>query len=392
MPVTIEPSLDESLSIVEGHFGHESRGVMEVLLSAHATHLITDIEAGIGVMIEGPSGAGKTTLLRCFYGLEGQFYRSDDLTSSSFVSHDASRSEDELEKIDLLPRIQHKTLVCPDMAKWFDAPEEQIREKWSVFARVLDGDGYTRDSGSHGERGYTGDFPFNFMGATTPIPPRGHRVMSHVGNRLLFAWVGGDDKSVRDEVEDVINGTEYSKKVDQSNKAVRHYLGEMWDQYGEYGSVEWSSDAPTDVLDGIVYLTKLVRYARAPVVDGEPQREGPKRLAAMLHDLARGHALLCGREKVQMEDLEVCTRVALSTMPHKRRGIVRALVNPDTDDVLETSDVVLHTGVSRPTARKRIKLMEALDLGYAGTGDDGRETNQVTLARGFAWPEVLPFL
>lgn len=384
--------IDEPLAVIEENLGRESRDIMEVLLSCHATHLIHGIDAGLGIMIEGPPGCGKTTLLKSFYGLDGQIYRSDDLTPASFVSHDASRAEDELEEIDLLPKIRHKTLVCKDMATWFDGPEDTIREKWSVFAGVIDGVGYTRDTGTHGNRGYEGDYRFNFLGATTPIEPRGHRVMSHVGNRLLFTWMGGNGLSPEAEIEEVILGTDYEQKVKNCSVATRTYLRGLRQHYGGHGSVEWDREnTPSEVVSGITYLTELIRYARATVVDGEPMREGRKRPGSLLYDLARGHALLEGRETVLMDDLAVCARAALDTMPHRRRGVVRALVSPETGDTITTGTVEAYTGFSAPTARDYMDIVEDLGLGMVETVDEKFKPTKLTIMPGFEWPESLPY-
>lgn len=388
---TARSALTTPLDVVEEQLGQESRDVMEVLLSAHATHLLDGMMAGLGVMIVGPSGCGKTTLLRAFYDLDGQVYRSEDLTSASFVSHDASRSAEELEEIDLLPRIRHKTLVCADMAPWFQGPEEVIGKKWGVFASVMDGDGYSRDSGSHGNRGYEGDYRFNFLGATTPIPPRGHRVMAHVGNRLLFTWMDGDSKSDREQTEEVILGDDYEAKVDACNKATRFYLGEVWDHYGGHAAVEWERDPSNEVLDAITYLAKLLRYARAPLVDGDPQREGAKRPVSMLYDLARGHALLAGREKVLMDDVEISARAALDTIPHKRRGVVKALVDPETGSTMDTDDVAIEADVSLPTARERMKELDKLGIARHLPPKGEQDPHTVMLRAEFEWPDEIPY-
>lgn len=389
---TDQPDPDALLSVIEDHLGPESRDVMEVLLSTHATHQIDGLMAGVGVMVEGPSGCGKTTLLRAFYGLNEQIYRSDDLTPASFVSADSSKTEEELEGIDLLPRLKHRTLVVPDMATWFNGPEEQIRDRYSKFATIMDGDGFTRDSGSQGTRGYTGDYRFNFIGATTPVSPRGHRVMSHVGNRLLFVAMNGEEETDREAIDDLFDGPEYRGTIDACREATHDYLTDLWDYHNGPGGVTWTSKPSEEVRDALHYLAQLIKYARAPLVEGEPQRENIKRVASMLWDLARGHALLYGREEVLMEDLEVCARAALSTMPAERRGTVRALVNPKTPPTLKTAEVARYGDMSPPTAKKRMDTIEDLEIGYTGTTTGrGGETKTLTIGPAFLWPKDLPF-
>lgn len=156
-------------STVLDNFDERMWHVIEAVMSVHATLFIDGIESCFGLIIEGPSGAGKSTALRPFEGVNSQFYRSDDVTPASFVSHDASRDEDELSQDDLLPRIKHKTLLNPEMANWFGGDWGVRKEKMARLVRVMDGRGFTSDSGTHGRRGYEGDYRFNFVGATTPL-------------------------------------------------------------------------------------------------------------------------------------------------------------------------------------------------------------------------------
>lgn len=165
------PSVMEVRKTVLEAFDERTWFVTEAALSIHATLLIKDIQDCMGLIIVGETGSGKSTVIRFFEGSLGSTYRSDDATPAAFVSADASRTEGELSDIDLLPKTCHRTLTSRDMATWFSGDQDAIRERMSIMAHLMDGDGYTRDTGSHGQRGYTGDYRFNFLGASTPLPP-----------------------------------------------------------------------------------------------------------------------------------------------------------------------------------------------------------------------------
>jgi len=84
--------------------------------------------------------------------------------------------------------------------------------------------------------------------------------------------------------------------------------------------------------------------------------------------------------------------VALSTMPSKRRSLVRALLNPRDGGQLVRNEVQDSLGVSKPTALDRMELMDTLELAkYTEIDNDGRETKKLILEDEFQWPEVLPF-
>ncbi|MFD1644667.1 hypothetical protein [Haloarchaeobius litoreus] len=396
----ISPSFDTIRTTVLDEFDDRIWLALEGVLSAQATLLLADVEACTGIVITGASGTGKTTLLRFIedmtYDGEDLVYKCDDFTHAAFVSHDTSKDEEELAEIDLLPQIQNLTLAAMDMNTWFSGSEEKVKKNLSYFARVMDGNGLTRNTGGHGQRGYEGDYRFVLAGATTPIQSRVWDVMGNVGNRLLFHEMPRKD-NLEAVTDDVFGDTEYKEKVARCRSVVGSFMKELWQTHGGYGSVSWQTKASNEVQEAIAYLANLVSHARAPVeqVGGqvEPQREGAHRVMMALKHLARGHAFLCGRTRVKMDDVEVCARVALSTMHRKRRGIIRAVVDPTTAPEMTASEIETHdaTEASRKTILKRMNLLNDLDIGLVTKRNTGRDTTVFVLAADFAWPDQLPF-
>jgi energy-coupling factor transporter ATP-binding protein EcfA2 len=391
--LTDDVTLADVERVVCEEFDERTWDVTEAVLSAHATHLIQGQSGGTGLVITGPSGSGKTTILKFFEGLDEQIYRSDDVTPASFVSHDSSKSEEQLEEVDLLPRIKGKTLLSRDMATWFAGDQESVYKRMSIMAPLMDGDGYTRDSGSHGQRGYVGkEYRFNYIGATTPLSPRAWRVMGTVGNRLVFHEKQGtsDTDSV---VDDVIDGSDYSERVQRCNAIIRTFLCQLWDTAGGVGSVEFVNSLGPGVRSALKNLTRIVRSGRATVDDdGVPHQEGGHRIADTLLNIAKGRAVLNGRRQVTVEHLEMSGRIALSTIPEKRRPLIRALLDPDQEGVLTASDVEITLGVSRPTAHNRMDLIETLELAtVTESEEDGRHPKKIELKDDLRWPEELEF-
>ncbi|SDY03916.1 hypothetical protein [Halobellus clavatus] len=373
---------------VTDSFDKRTWHVIETVMSSHMTLCIDGLKSCFGLIIVGQSGTGKTTALDAFEGLHGQFYRTDEVTPASFVSHDSSKTEEELQQDDLLPKIKHQTVLNPEMAHWFSGDWDTRSDKWATLIRVMDGGGYTRNSGTQGERGYTGNYRFNFVGATTPLDERNWETMSHAGNRFLFHEMPAKaDQDVYDDI--YYSEIEYGDKVQAIQDVVQDFLTDRWEQVGGPEAVEWPSKLGEEVGEHLRYLSELVRHARAPE-DGEP--ESPHRLAESLRNLARGHALLYGRQEVTIEDLEVCGRVALSTMPAKRRPIVREVVQLDTGERLTKMDVADRLGVSRHTAKDRIELVE--ELGLAAAFEEtvqGGSTIAIGPETKFLWPSKITF-
>ncbi|UTF54475.1 hypothetical protein [Natronosalvus rutilus] len=362
--------------------------VTEAVMSVHATLFINGIESCFGLIVEGPSGAGKTTALKPFEGLHSQFYRSDEVTPASFVSHDASRDKDELADDDLIPRIKHKTLLNPEMANWFGGDWGVRKEKMARLVRVMDGTGFTSDSGTHGRRGYQGDYRFNFIGATTPLKQQDWEMMGHTGNRFLFVEMPSRDEE--DVYRNIVFGeSEYGQKVSEMTQSIQHYLDDLWSDHGGPNSVDWKKTPNENVGEGLMYLSRLVVHARAPM-GGEC--EDPGRITDMMKNIARGHALLYNRRQITIDDLEICGRVALSTVPKKRRDLLRELLQLDLGERLKTRNVIDRLGVAHETATDRMNTLDSLGLAYHDTETvQGGQTNVIELNPEFAWPKGLPF-
>lgn len=363
--------------------------VVETVMSVHATLFIDGIESCFGLIIEGPSGAGKTTALEPFEGIHSQFYRSDEVTPASFVSHDASRDEDELSSDDLLPRIKHKTLLNPEMANWFGGDWAVRKQKMARLVRVMDGSGFTSDSGTHGRRGYQGDYRFNFVGATTPLGQEDWEMMGHTGNRFLFIEMPGQQDDTDTYRKILEEEQEFGAKVNEMTDSIQGFLIDLWENLGGTNGIQWDKTMDDEIVEHLAYLSRLVVHARAPE-DG--MQEAPPRVVSMMKNLARGHALLHGRRQITGEDLDTCARVALSTVPKKRRDLLRELLQLDSSERLKTRDVIDRLGVAHETADDRMKTLHDLGLAHYTTETvQGGEANVIELNPEFIWPKKLPF-
>lgn len=98
------------------------------------------------------------------------------------------------------------------------------------------------------------------------------------------------------------------------------------------------------------------------------------------------------KREFTIEDMQVCARLALSTMPKERQPLVQALLAPTNHGELIAADFERVAGVSRPTAHARMELLDTLGIGrYSEAAEDGRKTKLVTVRPKFKWPEVVPF-
>ena len=173
--------------IVTRHFPN-SVPVVEACLANYFSLLLQDLSNCPALVLIGPLSSSKTTVLE-FLDTH-VIFPTDNFTPRSFVSHSANVEKSKLAtEVDLLPRIRHKMMVVKDLSPMFSKRADDVKEGMGVMTRVLDGRGYASDSGAHGHRGYSGDYVFGFLAATTPLGRNIWEMMSTLGPRLLFLQI-----------------------------------------------------------------------------------------------------------------------------------------------------------------------------------------------------------
>src|SRR5439155_20871051 len=106
--------------------------------------------------------SGKTIVLN-FFDVPELVYTTDNFTPAAFVTHASNVKRQDLDRVDLLPRIRYRTLIARDLAPLFGAKKDDVTKSLGILTRVLDGQGLETDSGLHGQRGYRGDYVFMLL-------------------------------------------------------------------------------------------------------------------------------------------------------------------------------------------------------------------------------------
>ncbi len=367
------PDITPVRQTIEEHFPGLWPAV-DVTLSTSATLILEDnANPGTVILNAGPSKI-KTTVAGMLAD-HPLCYVSDNFTPASFVSHAANVARNQLAQVDLLPRIRHKVLVTPELAPIFRGKEDELAQRFSIITRVLDGHGLMTDSGTHGRRGYRGDYLFAWIGCTTPFDAKVWRVMAQLGSRLFFFDM---DSAEEVSAEDLVNSNEetpYLTKLERCRAVVHPFLSDLFEHYGGIRGTQWNQKAdPREVRHWIAWLARLLAKMRSePVWESDPYRgdpqyapaktEMPWRAYAVLYNLARGHALVHGRTQLCWEDLPLVVQVTVSTMPTECRLVFKALVEnrgqPLTVAQTQAALKIKHLATAR-------KVMEGLDrLGVA---------------------------
>ena len=335
----VHEKVNQVRDLIEGHFPRLWTPV-DLGLSTCATLLLKDNVNPVAVIYVGDASSGKSTVAEMFADakVKGETfcYVSDDFTPAAFVSLAANVPTDKLDSVDLLLRIRHKVLVTPELATIFRGKEDDLTRIFCTLTRVLDGQGLMRDGGVHGRRGHRGDYVFAWLGCTTPFDKKVWKVMAQLGSRLFFLVLHQEQEVTLD---DLINPTNvpYGTRRDECRQGVHEMIAQLFETYGGVRGVEWDSQVDDmEIKRWIARCAMLLAKMRSEPTQvkensfGEDEyisgsAEMPYRAYAVLHNLARGHALVHGRRKLEWEDLPLIAKVTVSTMPPQFGQVFQAL-------------------------------------------------------------------
>lgn len=389
-------------SLTRQHYREELCQSIKAALGVIALLSIKGRDHCLVLVFEGGSGRGKSIIVRAIMSdrpaTEEFLSRVDDFTPASFVSHASNKTKKELESNDLLPQLKDKVMLTKELAPLFRDDEKELRQNFARLTSVLDGDGYKTHSGVHGRRGYTGRYVFNWVGATTPIPDRTHKIMAQLGNRILFHEVAGEEPS-EDDLLEFAKSYGANSAVQECNKIVNDFIE------GHFQRNPRESVDPESIKISEALLLEIIRYAKliasgrtevnidqsGDVEVGAP--EGPQRVILLLQTLARGLALVERRSEVTKDDLDVIRHIALSSIPVRRRELLRALLAKGR--TMSAAQVESALGLSRPTALARMKELAATGICKFTPGNPSTSTPAViTLEAEWQWvadePSALP--
>lgn len=301
---------------------------LEACLSTIGAAMLRDVNHCIGLILVGSPGGRKGTTLELL-GDDDPLLLEHKFTPASFVSHSATSTEEELQKIDLLPQIKHKILLTPELAPMFGQRYEDLINDISILTTVMDGKGYYSHSGVHGRRGYSGDYRFNMIAATTPLQHRDWQALGKLSSRWIFYDIG-------EETEQVDIRQDFGAKMAQCKSVVQAFIKDFWQGYA---TVDWDRSKESKLYAEVLPANaKAICRWRGLVQRQEahgynlPIVEVSKRLTETLYALARGHALLWGRQELKSGDVRFVTQLNRTNMPKDRLEIYRALYPYDEFD------------------------------------------------------------
>ena len=344
-----------------------------VLSCAAATRL--ERNHPLALILIGGASSGKTSLLMPLTtgaknsNLGRESIRIDDFTPASLVSHSANRSTEQLEKIDLLPKMRGKCAIVKEMAPMFTGHEDDLMRKFSILASILDGEGYVSSSGSHGERGYREKITFSLLGAVTPdvLTPKVFKSLNAVGPRFCF-W----DMPERYIDPAVWRGPgKERKKIEASvTQAIAGFVDQLFGKY-THGSISRDhftlSDEARSTLSHIAYLMAALRSRTSSqkdedgtVLESMGTTESPERAFRYLEQVVLGSALIDERSEVTSDDLVLALGIAMSSALPGRKRIIRTFFQSNQEQ--NANNLAVYTRSDGETVTKYVGQLINLQI------------------------------
>ncbi len=435
----VEKRYNDLKNIITNHYP-EAWPIMEFCLAVKS---IQNIHGNtlpfIGIILAKPSSL-KTTIIELFRKYDKTFY-SDSFTPNSMISHNSSLSEEQLQNVDMLPKMSNKFVLTPELAPIFTAKDDDLQKVLGIITRIVDGKGYESDSGAQGHRKYS-DIMFSWVGAAVEIQPKVWKLLSQLGFKIYFFRPILQEKSVND-ITIIINDNDYTLKNNEIQEVLLDYL-KVFDavpitdySYTDENhiiKIKWNSDLSKNdtigkeqakVLEYIAQIANLLAHLRGTVFvsqsktrkyqksqDSSNNNEGgggggreeeisfqteeldyetdspiiedPSRAAIVLRNLAIANSYSKGRNSLAKEDVKLIIQVALSTTRIHRSKILDLLLKNNGE--LITSKIVNELGMSEHIARKTMREFQALGIGQVmSISNYGNSELKLQLNKKFNW-------
>jgi predicted transcriptional regulator len=362
----------------------------------------------IGIILGRPSSY-KTVVLNLLKPWYCTFY-TDSFSPKAWITHTtAVDSEEELMRIDMLPKVKDRHFLTPELAPIFTTEEKDLGLILGAITRIADGHGYGSDSGAHGHREY-GDTMFVWTGAAVDIPYKIYKLLAGLGFKIYFFRLPYKEKTEDELLKQMKE--RFNEKKASIESALYEYL--IWfeigpdlihDEQSGLRRMRWNDESDDEqALRWIVKLAAVLKHLRCiakawDIKDDSQgsnygysvtQPESPERAIEVLRNLARGHALLTGRNFITLEDIPIVVKTVLSTANIDKVGLVRLLIA--NNGKLTTKEIEKSLNVTRTTALRNmveLKVIGLVDLEEEIVSATGRNPQynkkSITLKKEFNW-------
>lgn len=382
---------------------HESKIYFAIKIGlASAIQMKIDEETRPFTILFNGNITNKEIIMDSFKKMPDVFY-VDSFTSKSFVTHSARHSTKNLKDIDLLPKIRNKVMLTSNVDSTFSGNKPTVNDNVRMLDIVLEGKGYESHSAVHGVRGYNGNYDFVWLGTINQINRRISDAIGIMNNKPLFFRLDDNQKPEKINMKEMLKSLN-EKQGSQGNEiidSVKDLLTTISELFpNEKKKVMWeSSKDDRETSKEIVNLSIFLRDFRAYIPTKNtaestsggtnynfdtPIKEDLFKLSKTLYNLARGHAIICGRNYIINEDLEIIIHVVMSSLPTDRLELFEVLLC--NNGIVDTTQIEKHLSVSKATALKEMEKLRVLGIvNNAKVNGKSKPTLSVQLKDEYRW-------
>ncbi len=303
------------------------------------------------MFVVGPSGDLKTELLRTLGTDNERVMMITNATPQSLLSGLSKKQGGR--GLDLLPKIDGKTLVIRDFTTFMSKRPEQVNELLGRFRTYYDGE-YSDNWGSIGNK--SGRSHFNLLAATTSEIDRFSPVNQKLGERFLKIRTDTDEEKAGNYA--AMNAGKEDAMRDELKDAVQEFLE---------GASSREVTVPEESRHVIIEMARFLAFLRTPVsrnrngiLTGLPQPEKPGRLVKQLIKLGKGLAMVNGNAEAGEKELQVIGRVVWDASPPIRRRILGAF--RDSQESVSHGELRDRTKLPKSTLSRELEDLQLIGL------------------------------
>jgi MoxR-like ATPase len=318
----IPPTLEQVHEVFNRWLFLRTTEVIDVMM---ATVLSQRIDGSpVWLFLVGPPGSAKTAIVSSLQEVEGT-YSTSTLTAPSLISgaNFAGAGDPSL-----IPKLADKVLVVKDFTSILSLPDREQKEIFGILRDAYDGR-CGKSFGNGVERHY--ESRFTVLAATTPRIYDLAEQHAALGERFLKFLVGdnlhheSENEVIRKAIENADRETAMRQELQDVVKAFLERTCEG----------RKHPTMPQKILLRIVALAKFGArlrgsvsrdFYRNDIVMSRPMAEVGTRLGQQLAKMARGMAMVYGRDEVTEVEYDMIKKVMLDTISQRNEDVLRTMI------------------------------------------------------------------
>jgi|GEM_PF-1874083 DNA-binding transcriptional ArsR family regulator len=311
-------------------------------------YLANNIEGNpVWVLIVSPSSSGKTELIFLLKKAENVIPLSD-LTPQTFISG-KDREAGLLLKIPSgIPTI----LLIKDFTTILELPKEKRCAIFSQLREIYDGK-YSKAFGTGEKIDWEGKI--GIIGGVTQIWETHYSASQILGERFLLWRLNYTESEIKEIILKSLNNQENIKNVRiELQEEIREFLNFI---LKEKKNIVLTKDEYEFIitLSGLVAKTRsqIIRNGYKRDIDYIPDPELPPRIATQLSQLLSGLKLI---EDNPSENLQIIRKIAIDSIPDKKRKIIEIFLGKETP--LKLSHLTELTKLPETTLTRTLEELE----------------------------------